>query len=111
MAKAINFNNIKKKYLTITLQDEKKTTILVGTPTKEIMDKLVSLQDIFNDPDSIDNDTIDNLYEICANIISRNKTNTRIDTETLAQLFDIEDLFIFFNGYMDFVGELNSEKN
>ena len=31
---SLNFNNIKKQYLTVTLRDENKTTIMICNPSK-----------------------------------------------------------------------------
>ena len=42
--KSLNFNNVKNTYLKVTLADDNNTTIMIGTPTKAIMDDLVLLQ-------------------------------------------------------------------
>lgn len=52
MSNVLNFNNVKKSYLTVTLADEKETTIMIGTPTKRVMDNLLILEETFNDADS-----------------------------------------------------------
>lgn len=112
MAKSLNFNTIKKQYLTITLNDEKKTTIMIGTPTKAIMNEMLSLSDsLESDGDNVSQETIDDLYYVCARVMSRNKGGVNITKEYLEEIFDIEDLFIFFNAYMDFVTVLGNEKN
>lgn len=113
MAKTLNFNNVRKRYLTITLADEKNTTLLIGTPTKALMDDLTSLQnslEVITDGDN-NVEAFDDLYHACARIMSRNKGGIKITKEYLEEIFDVEDIMIFFNAYIDFVSELASSKN
>jgi len=113
MAKALNFNTVKKQYLPVTFADENKTTIFVGTPTKAIMDDLTlmkaSLDEIAEDGAN-DADT-DDLFEACAKIMSRNKTGAKITKEFLESVFDFEDVIIFFTAYMEFIDEVIASKN
>lgn len=112
MARAINFNTIKKQYLTVTLADEKKTTLLVGTPTKELMDELIRLQsDVKEDENENNEETLDDLYLACARVMSRNKGGIKVDKKLLEKNFDFEDIKLFFEAYMDFLGEVMGSKN
>lgn len=113
MSKPLNFNSIKKRYLTVTLSDEKKTTLLIGTPTKAIVDELILLQASFEElnEDETNVEATDNLYNACAKIMSRNKGNIKITKNDLAEILDFEDILIFFNAYMDFIGEITDGKN
>lgn len=112
MANAVNFNNIKKQYLTVTLADEKSTTILVGTPTKKLLNDLIDLEDSIGKINSDDNiDAMGELYDVCAKIMSRNKTNYVITKDYLEEIFDIEDIIIFLKEYMAFVSKLSTLKN
>ena len=110
MAKSLNFNNIKKQYLNVTLNDEKQTVLLISTPTKAIFDELTSLQDILKN-DELQSDALNDLYEICAKIMSCNKTGKKITSDYISDLFDFEDLLIFINTYTDFIGEITNRKN
>lgn len=113
MSKALNFNNVKKQYLTVTLADDKKTTLMVGTPTKAIMDDLIllksSLETITEDETNVE--ATEDLYIACAKILSRNKAGIKITSEYLATVFDFEDVMIFFNSYMEFIDEVIGSKN
>ena len=113
MSKVINFNNIKKRYLTVTLADEKNTTLLIGTPTKAIMDELLLLQSSLDvlEEDTTNAEATDTLYEACAKVMSRNKGGVKITAEYLSEIFDFEDIMIFFDAYMNFIGEITNEKN
>lgn len=108
MAKSLNFNNVKKQFLTITLADEKNTTLMIGTPTKAIMDDLTLLQNSMSDAND---EATDDLYNACARVMSRNKAGVKITKEFLAEIFDFEDIMIFFNAYMEFIDEVIASKN
>lgn len=113
MAKPLNFNNVKKQYLTVVLADDKKTTLLVGTPTKAIMDDLVRLQSSLEtiSDDETNVEATDDLFDACAKVLSRNKAGIKITKEYLSNVFDFEDVMIFFSGYMDFISEVTGSKN
>lgn len=112
MAKALNFNNLKKQFLTVTLPDVKNTTLLIGTPTKAIMTELVNLQESLTAvTDDNSAEAADGLYEACAKIMSRNKAGINITSEFLGEIFDYEDIMIFFNAYMEFIDEVSGTKN
>lgn len=111
MSNTLDFNKIKKQYLTIKFADEEKTTIMIGTPTKHIMGELIALDSILNAEGDISSEDMDELYSVIAKVMSRNKTNKKIEKEYLEQVFDFEDLMIFFNAYLEFINTLASEKN
>lgn len=113
MAKALNFKTIKKTYLPVTFDDEKGTTIFVGTPTKAVLNDLVLLQaevESFGD-ESVDPAALDELFTACAAIMSRNKTGHKITKAFLEKVFDFEDIVIFLHAYTEFVGEVIDRKN
>ena len=113
MVKELNFKKVKKIYLPVTFDDEQGTTILVGTPTKAIIDDLTLLQASFDEigEDGETESAADDLFEACAKIMSRNKTGAKITKEYLASVFDFEDIKIFFSAYMDFISEVINQKN
>lgn len=113
MAKALNFNTVKKTYFTVTLNDDAQTTLMIGTPTKAIIDDLIALQgSIANiNEDETSQETTDDLYRACAKLMSRNKQSITITPDYLGEIFDFEDILIFFNAYMDFVSEITNLKN
>lgn len=113
MAKPLNYNNVKKRYLNVTLADGKGTTLMVGMPTKAVMTPLFAVQDRMKEvtEDSIPEDLLDDLYAVCAAALSRNKAGTEITQEYLEGLFDLDDIMLFFDAYLDFVGEAANQKN
>ena len=112
MAKMLNFNNVKKQYLNVTLADENNTVLMIGTPTKAVMTDLVLLQSGLESLSDGDNDeALDDLYSVCARVMSRNKAGKKITKEYLEEIFDFEDIIIFFHAYVNFVSELSNAKN
>lgn len=112
MGKTLNFNTVKKQYLTVTLPDEKKTTLLVSTPTKAVMSELITMGETLEDLKSGDNlEIMDQLYDYCARLLSSNKANIKITKKDLEGVFDIEDIILLFNTYTDFVTEVYKTKN
>ena len=112
MSKTLNFNTMKKQYLSVTLPDEKKTTVMVSTPTKSTMTELIELGDRLSELDHADNlEIIDSLYDFCARLLSVNKARIEIDKEYLEDIFDIEDIVVLFKTYTEFVNEVYKTKN
>lgn len=112
MSKTLNFNNVKKRYLTVTLADENNTVLMIGTPTKAVMNDLVLLRSGLESlSDGADDEALDDLYTVCARVMSRNKTGKKITKEYLEEIFDFEDIIVFFHAYIEFVSELSSAKN
>lgn len=111
MAKPLNFNTVKKQYWNVTLKDG--TVLLIGTPTKALMDDLSLLQNSIDTTGDEKNniEATDDLYNACARVMSRNKAGKKITKEYLAELFDFEDITIFFEGYMAFMDEVTGSKN
>lgn len=113
MTRPLNFNNTRKKYLTVVLNDEKNTTLLVGTPTKAIMNELIALQNDLNvmGDGEVNMESVELLYELSATLLSRNKTNTKVTKEELENTLDLEDIFTFFTAYMEFIEDVSKGKN
>lgn len=110
MAKSLDFNKIKKRYFTVTLADDQNTTLMICTPTKEIMDEFISMKDSLS-AENMGDDAIDELYALCAKIMSRNKGGIKITQKELASLFDFEDVILFIRSYTEFINELTNSKN
>lgn len=109
MAKSINFNNITKRYLNVTFTDEKNTTVMVCMPTKGILRELTNIQAEVDTED--DFAALDELYNVCAKVLSRNKAGKVITPEFLEDVFDFDDIMIFLKEYMNFVAEAAGRKN
>lgn len=113
MGKTLDFTKIKKQYLTVTLPDEDNTKLMVCTPTKRLLDDLLGLQDVLSNLENgeIDDDATNDLYIICAKLMSRNKAGIKVTADELADCLDLEDLVIFCNSYAEFINEVADSKN
>lgn len=111
--KTLNFNKAKKQYLAVTLADEKNTTILVGTPTKSILDDFLALKTHVESlgDEEVDQETLDDLFEVVAKCMSRNKTGYHVTAEFISNIFDVEDIVIFMTAYAEFLDEVTKAKN
>lgn len=110
---ALDFNNMKKASLEIILNDEKQTKIHLYTPSKKLLIELMELSKELSTTtdDTIDIEGIDQLYAICAKVMSRNRENITISSDKLESIFDMEDLTIFLEAYIEFTAEVQSSKN
>ena len=110
MAKSLDFNKLKKQYMTVHLADENNTVLMISTPTKAVLDSFLSLKDTLT-AETMGDDAIDELYEICANVMSRNKTGIKITKSQIEEIFDFEDIIVFIRAYSDFIAEVSNAKN
>lgn len=110
MANSFDFNALKKRYFTVTLNDEKKTKLFITTPTKKVLDTFIAMKDTLEES-SVQGDAIDELYDIVAQIMSHNKTSHIVTRETVEELLDFEDIAVFINAYTNFISEVTGSKN
>lgn len=110
MAKTLDFKALKKQYLTVKLGDEKNTVLMVGTPTKAVLDSFLSMKDSISEGNTGD-EAIEELYEIVARIMSHNKGGIKISKEEIEELLDFEDITVFVRAYTDFISEVTGSKN
>lgn len=111
MANVLDFTKRKKEYLTVKLDDPKKTVLMIGTPTKSILEDFMYLNAKVEEEGGASGELVDDLYEICAKIMSFNKGGLKITSDYLSEFFDIEDIMVFFNAYMDYMNTLTNSKN
>lgn len=118
MAKALNFNTIKKNYFTVTLPDGgntadgKPTVLQVATPTKRILDEITAMQRLIDRvTDDTEADTVEILYSVCADILSNNRTGRTVDVDYLADIFDLASVVLLYTHYCDFIAEETTAKN
>lgn len=111
MANVLDFNKQKKEYLTVKLHDEKKTVLMIGTPTRSILRNFIDINESIEASGGVDADMIDDLYNVCAKIMSFNKGGIKITGDYLSDFFDLEDITTFFNAYMDYIGSVTNAKN
>ena len=107
----LNFNKVTKSYLKIVFIDGR--SFLVGTPNKNLLDKIMAMDSKLktNNANDMSVDQVDELYKISGEMISVNKTNEKLTGKELGEIWDVEDLILFFNTYMTFLESITNLKN
>lgn len=54
---------------------------------------------------------LDNLIEVLVMILTKNKNRYKVSKDFVEDNFDIDNLYEFFNGYVNWVSEIQNEKN
>ena len=111
MSNVLDFTARKKPYLTVKLDDPNKTVLMVGTPTKGILDEFIAINENLTENDGADSEALNELYEICAKIMSFNKGGIEITPEYLGTFFDVDDISYFIKGYTTFISSITNAKN
>lgn len=113
MSKTLDFNTFNKNDFTVTLRDGKK--LLITTASKKMVDKLMAVGEkidtLDENSDETDKQQLDDLYDITAKLMNKNKNNIEITKEYIEENFDLEDIIVFFRGYIDFLTEIANQKN
>lgn len=97
----LDFQKRKKKYFNVTLHDG--TKLRIPTPTKRTYGDLM---DMYQNPDT----AADKLPQLLEDTLKTNKGGVQITEEQLAE-FDIEDMYVFFTDFADFVSDILDDPN
>ena len=96
----LNFKDLDKKILPITFADGKEISVL--PPTKASYEKMYS---------ATSTKTTEAMYELTAELLSRNVENETITVEYLDVTLDVSDIMIVIRAYKEFVNEVISNPN
>lgn len=105
----LDFTKSAKRYLAVNLIDNQ--LIRVRMPTKRVFDALLGLKDHLTSLTTEDGGQLGDIYDLIAVVLSNNLEHKPITSEYLAELFDIEDVQTFFQGYMAFISGVVSDPN
>lgn len=105
MANTFDFNKLKKKTFSIILNDENNTHLKLVTPKKKIMSEFLEMSQ------NTANVSMDDIYNITAEIMSCNSEGKTITGAQLEEILDFEDILAFFQSYTAFIQSLSSAKN
>lgn len=108
---SLDFRKQKKNYLKVTLNDEAETNLSIMQPTKELFGKMVAMSDEVGRMDGADLDALDEVYSVCAELMSRNKEGLVVSKSNLEHSLDFEDIVTFLRAYSAFVGAMVHGKN
>ena len=107
----LDLTNHKKTYLQLTLPDKKETVLNIMQPTKELFTKMTEMSTRIGGMVGNELDALNEVYEVCAELISRNKENVSFTREELESILDFEDIVVFLRTYSAFVSEIVFGKN
>lgn len=98
----------KSKYYPVKLSETE--TINVEPPKRKQLKKILSLTKNMK-AESLDENDIDNLYEAITLAINKNKENKNFSQEDIDDIFSLNALYVFFDGYYTWVAENLDQKN
>lgn len=107
----LDFRKHKKNCLKITLNDEKETKLSILQPTKQLFQKMVAMSHEVGNISGSDLDALDEVYGVCAELMSRNKEGIVVGKNNLEAILDFEDIVVFLNAYSSFVAGIVHGKN
>ncbi|MBU9728268.1 hypothetical protein [Diplocloster modestus] len=109
MENCISFKNKKVTHIDFELYDGK--VIKVGTPSKYTYDIMENMDKKLKTCTVSNRDTIDDLYELAALILSNNLAREEITVDYVSKQLDFDDLIILYNAYRDFVIQVKTNPN
>lgn len=116
----VNFQKAKRNYMVLTFDDEREENgktvefekvIHVGMPKKRVFHALIDMQEIVEkkgeaqtaaEKNEADRETIDELYELTAQILSNNLKGEKITVDWVDDQFSIEEIKEFLIKYTKF---------
>lgn len=107
----LDFRKHKKNYLKITLNDEKETRLSLLQPTKHLFERMIAMSEEVGNISGSDLDALDEVYSVCAELMSRNKEGIVVGKNNLESILDFEDIVVFLNAYSNFVAGIVRGKN
>ena len=88
------------------MNDEAGTKLSLLQPTKSLFQKMASMSEEVGSIDYADLDALDEVYGVCAELMSRNKEGIKVTAEMLAGALDFEDIVLFLQSYGEFVASV-----
>ena len=102
----LDFRKQRKACLKVTLSDKAETRLSLLQPTKSLFQKMASMSEEVGSIDYADLDALDEVYGVCAELMSRNREGIEVTAEQLAETLDFEDIVVFLQSYGEFVASV-----
>lgn len=112
--KTLNFNQLQRPTLELTMMDEAQTIIKVSTPSMALLEELEqALPEFEAVAKSGNKEAILAIYDLAARLINCNHSFVTVTAEELRTKYrmGLDFMQIFFSAYMDFINEIYKEKN
>lgn len=114
MAKTLDFNVLVPPTLPLVMRDDRRTEIVVTLPTEGLVEELQNLGPHMTEMlQENESEAIPAIYDLAARLISCNRAGLQVTAEDLRDKYrlNLEALVVFYNVYLDFIGEINKAKN
>ena len=114
MARVLDLNTVERPTLELTLQDEARTVVRITMPTEALVQELSAVApDLENSLKKGDAESVENIYNLAASLISCNRDNFKVTGEELRTKYkmDLESAVVFYSGYIDFIDDIKNRKN
>lgn len=108
---ALDFRKQKKNCLEIILNDAAETKISVMQPTKRLFHRMAAMSEEVAGMGGADLDVLDEVYGVCAELMSRNREGIVVGKNNLEETMDFEDIVTFLQAYNAFVAGIVGGKN
>ena len=105
----LDFTKVKTRVLNLKLTDG--NVILVRMPTKHMFDVLIEMQNTLAELEIANAEQVEYVYQMAAELLSNNRQGKKIEKGYVEKLFDIEDIQILFEAYVNFVAGQTSDPN
>lgn len=112
--KSLNFNQLQRPILELTMMDKDQTVINVTTPTMDLLEELETALPQFEDTAKEGNKAaVQAIYDLAARLISCNLSFIPVTAEELRTKYrmGLDYMQVFFSAYMDFVSGIYNQKN
>lgn len=112
--KVLNFNQIQRPSVELTMMDVEQTVIRVTTPSVDLLEELeAALPEFEKVARSGNKEAVLAIYDLAARLINCNLSFITVTADELRTKYNmgLDLMQIFFSAYMDFVNEIYKEKN
>ena len=97
----LNFNELKRATMKITLADEAQTVLHIKVPTKHIFDEFKNAK----------NGNQDEYYRLSYTLLNHNVENKTFTQDEIEKMFDYQDVVMLVVSYTQFMREIGNQKN
>ena len=113
MPRVVDLNSGQSSLLTLTLQDEKRTTLELDIPTEALVRELEGLTPELEKIKTGDRSSVEMIYDLAARLISCNLECLQVTAEDLRAKYhmNLVSAINFFSAYFDAIQALIDEKN
>lgn len=103
-----DMNTLVKRYFSITLEDGRKLEL--EPPRLKVLKKISQLSKLDNGVELTTAD-IESLSTAISLSLSKNKSNVKITSDEVEEMFDIDGMYDFLTKYFSWVSEIQNSKN